>query len=99
MLRDPDIMILVALLLSLVVMIVTIETGLQRTPMCVLTGLAIAMMLWMAYPPAQQLPHAVGFLFWVCLSAAIYAFPPSDVAQSAPSDDELLEQFFEEKQP
>lgn len=100
MFHNPAVMVLLAILLSTTVVIVVIETGLQRTPMCALAGLGIAMMLWMAYPPAQQLPHVVGFLFWLMISGSIYFFPTTDTARpAAQEDDELLDQFFEEIHP
>ena len=91
-----------AIILSSSVMIVTTETRLHHSPFCVLPSLAITVMIWMAYSPAQQLPAFVGFLFWVVISLLIYYFPePSNqsVANTTPStqDDELLDRFFKEK--
>ena len=90
-----------AIILSSSVMIVTTETGIHRTPFCVLPSLAITLMLWMAYPPAQQLPVFVGFLFWVGISLLIYYFPAPPSRSStnttpSTSDDELLDSFFKE---
>lgn len=100
MARDPILMVLLAIVLSTTIVIVVVETNLHRTPMCALTGLGIVMMLWMAYPPAQQLPHVIGVLFWFLMSLTIYFFPTGEVTRpAAQNDDELLDQFFEERQP
>src|SRR3954469_3126821 len=44
-----------AIILSSIVIVATTSTGLQRTPFCILPSLGITVMIWMAYPPAQQL--------------------------------------------
>ncbi len=90
-----------AIILSTIVVVTTTATGLHRTPFCILPSLGITLMLWMAYPPAQQLSTFVGFLFWVMISLLIYYFPsPSNESftNSTPStsDDDLLERFFKE---
>lgn len=90
-----------AILLSSTVMIATTETGLHRTPFCVLPSLGITIMIWMAYPPAQQLSAFVGFLFWAIISLVMYYFPEPlarSTTSQAPStrDDELLDTFFKE---
>jgi hypothetical protein len=93
--------VLVAIILSSIVMVVTTETGLHRSPFCILPSLGITAMIWMAYPPAQQLSVFVGFLFWAMISLVMYYFPePStrSTTRQAPSthDDELLDTFFKE---
>jgi hypothetical protein len=93
--------VLVAILLSSIVMIVTIETGLHRSPVCILPSLGITVMIWMAYPPAQQLSRLVGFLFWTLISLVMYYFPepparPTTSDMPSTPDDDLLDAFFKE---
>ena len=93
--------VLVAIILSSSVMIVTTETCLHRTPFCVLPSLGITIMIWMVYPPAQQLSALVGFLFWTLISLTLYYFPTSPSRSttsdtSSTPDDDLLDAFFKE---
>lgn len=90
-----------AIILSTMVVVTTTETGLHHSPFCVLPSLGITVMLWMAYPPAQQLPAFVGFLFWVMIALLLYYFPdpPTQTTTShvpSQSDDDLLDTFFKE---
>jgi len=91
--------VLVAIIFSTVVVVAVTATGLQRTPLCVLAGLGIAMMIWMAYPPAQQSSPVVGFLFWTLMTLLIYFFPEPEATSQTAQDEELLDQFFEETNP
>jgi hypothetical protein len=85
-----------AIIFSTMVVVAVTTTGLQRTPLCALAGLGIAMMLWDAYPPARQLSPVVGFLFWVLMTLLIYYFPEPAATRAADQDEELLDRFFEE---
>lgn len=93
--------VLAAILCSTIIVIVVTTTGLNRTPFCLIPSLAVVVLIWLAYPPAQQLPPIVSIVFWALMTFALYHFPlPSaDGAteeSAAPSDDELLENFFKE---
>ena len=79
--------VLVAILLSSIVMIVTTETGLHRSPVCILPSLGITVMIWMAYPPAQALPPIVSILFWGLITYVMYHFPTG----STTSEEDALE--------
>ncbi len=93
-----------AIMLSALIIIVTTATNLHRTPLCGVVGMGVTIMVWSAYPPAQQLSPIGGILFWVLISLMIYPFPepttpvpPLDTASL--SDDDLLDQFFKETNP
>ena len=94
---DVPLAIFSAIILSTVVVVAVTSTGLHRTPVCALAGLGVAIMIWMAYPPAQQLSHFVGFLFWVVMTLLIYFFPEPEVTSAAAQEEELLDRFFEER--
>ena len=90
-----------AILLSAAVVIVVTATGLHRTPFCIVSSLWIVVLVWMAYPPAQQLPPIVSIVFWALITVALYHFPTPPSAAStprspSPTDDDLLETFFKE---
>lgn len=86
-----------AIIFSTVLVVAVTSTGLHRTPLCVLPSFGITSMVWMAYPPAQQLSPIVGFLFWVVISWSIYYFPqPQKDHMPSNTDDDLLDRFFKE---
>jgi hypothetical protein len=90
-----------AILLSAAVVVAVTATGLQRTPFCIVPSLGVVVLVWMAYPPAQQLPPIVSIVFWALITLALYHFPLSQpqaptAGSSAPTDDDLLETFFKE---
>ena len=93
---DVPLAVFAAILLSTIVVVAVTSTGLHRTPVCALAGLGVTLMIWEAYPPAQQLSHIFGFLFWVLITLLIYFFPEPEAASSVAQDEELLNQFFEE---
>jgi hypothetical protein len=91
----------VAILSSTGIVVVVTATGLNRTPFCLMPSLAVVVLVWLAYPPAQQLSPIVSLVFWALVTLAMYHFPtPSSDASTtgspSPTDDELLEQFFKE---
>ncbi len=91
----------VAIIFSTMLVVAITSTGLHRTPLCVLPSFGITSMVWMAYPPAQQLSPMVAFFFWVVISILIYYFPvPTNGLgpSHTPShhDDDLLDRFFKE---
>ena len=91
----------VVIILSVGIVTVMISTGLHRTVLCGVAGMAIVILVWSAYPAAQQLPHVFGFLYWILISLAIYHFPAlMDLTPSTDSpstdDDDLLDRFFKE---
>lgn len=91
----------VVILLSAAIIVVVTNTGLQHTPFCFVPSLGIVVLIWMAYPPAQQLSPVVSILVWTLLTAVLYHFPaPQSHASTDGSppatDDDLLEQFFQE---
>ena len=96
---DVPLAVLAAIMLSTVVVVAVTSTGLHRTPVCALAGLGVTIMLWMAYPPAHQLPHVVGLLFWVLMTWLIYVFPEPDATSEATQEEELLDRFFERRHP
>lgn len=90
-----------AMLLSAAVIIVVTATGLQRTPFCPIPSLGIVVLVWLAYPPAQQLPPMVSIIGWLLLTLALYHFPQTPTPQmdtELSTDDDPLEQFFKEAQ-
>jgi hypothetical protein len=52
----------VAILVSAAIIIVVTATGMQRTPFWLIPSLRIIVVVWMAYPPAQQLPPMVSIV-------------------------------------
>lgn len=91
----------IAILSSVVIVRVMVETGLNRTVFSIMPSLAIVVLVWMAYPPAQQLPPIVSIAFWGLITYVLYHFPPSpadaDSMEADPmSEADVLDQFFKE---
>jgi hypothetical protein len=90
-----------AILLSAAIVVTTTATGLYHTPFCLMPSLGVVVLIWIAYPPAQQLPPIVSIVFWALITLVMYHFPtplvdvPTIEAQSL-TDDDLLDQFFKE---
>lgn len=96
--------VVIAIMLSALIIIVTTATHLHRTPLCGVVGMGVTIMVWSAYPPAQQLSPMAGILFWMFISLMIYRFPDSTTPAppldpASLSDDDLLDQFFKETNP
>jgi hypothetical protein len=90
-----------AMLSSTVIVVVVTSTGLQRTPFCIMPSLGIVVLVWMAYPPAQQLPPIISIVVWALITLALYHFPISQsqtptAGSPSPTDDDLLDTFFKE---
>src|ERR671926_145720 len=62
----------VAIFLSVAIVVVMVETGLNRTVFAIIPSLAIVVFVWMAYPPAQQLPPLVSVAFWGLITYVLY---------------------------
>lgn len=100
MLVPVPVAVCIAILLSAVILVVVVETGLNRTVFSIIPSLGVVVFIWMAYPPAQQLPPIVSIVFWALITLVMYHFPLSvpdtPPIDAAATDDDLLEQFFKE---
>jgi hypothetical protein len=66
-----------AVVWSAVIIIALLKCNLHRTPLCSVAGLGVTAMVWRAFPPVQELPLVVSFIFWLGCRCLCITGPPS----------------------
>ena len=89
-----------AVVWSAVIIIALLKCNLHRTPLCSVAGLGVTAMVWRAFPPVQELPLVVSFIFWLGMSLCVYYWPtqllpdpPREHERQA--EDDVLDRFFQ----